>query len=150
MTSNDEYGFTGLIDRVFEGDPGSYDEIRNSTLLRGAGIVLLFAWLESHYTEAKWSTLVNPPSSWQHSEEWRNLYLIRHCFAHYGDGTLLNNHKQAIIDFQQKFVNKDLQDVKSRDVEAYYQVNNDKIKLESSAVRRCRSLCHQFLDQFPP
>jgi len=150
MAVENGLGLTGRISNACEGDTGSYNELRNTNPLRGAGIILMFAWLQGQYDENKWQNLIHPPNTWQQADEWRNLYLIRHCFAHSLNGDLLDRHRQSIIDFHQRLANGDITDLKGRTEEEYYRIENDRVILENRAVRKSRSLCIQFLQQFPP
>ena len=131
---------------------GDNMETEAPNFARGAGIVMQLAWLEGSYTKEEWNEKKNPPTSWKYAEEFRNFYQMRHCFAHFGDGTFFETKRAGIESFLQKLESGEITDEDEQGRitvrTPYYRIENDTIVLDCNATRRCRMICFRFRKEF--
>jgi len=139
-----------VVADAFGGNTDAFNQLIGTSVLKGIGIVSIFAWVQSYYPEARWSQILNPPHAWSDFEEWNNLRRIRHCFAHSYEGDLLVAQGPCIIAFHQRLVNGEFTDDNGNAIKPYYKIENNRVVLENNAVRRARALCIRFLDNHTP
>jgi len=124
----------------------------NSNFMIGAGVVLIMAYIEGQYSKSKWKNAnFIAQKNWNLYNEFRNMYKIRNVFAHSSSGLTTKTKAQKFYLFLQSYKKSPPLHIKLKTpLKPYYSVKNNILELDTSAVRRCRSLCLQFKGNFPP
>lgn len=126
------------------GDSFDEDMIQAKNQVIGGLIVTFIARLEKELNKEKgkaWSNI----DSFYAKEEFLNLCLLRHCFAHAG-GYLLSNRKKSIKDFEDKLTSNSVLNYRKESVAKYYNTDkNDMIWLTQNCIGRVSDLCKELL-----
>lgn len=120
-------------------------------ILRGGGIIMMFSWTQYRCPNDIWSNRYNDckPFQWDHWNEFINFNYTRNCFAHSGDGMMMSPdyHRRDIERFLEEFERNPPVDNRGNRIQPYYRIEGNKIILMSNALRRCRSICLEFLQK---